>query len=565
MKGVFYIKKKLIELARLDLRGFTSYGFGVVLSGILIFLADLFFALALQRFLASIGLIQSLTNTRFLGNLGTPSTEALTLFVAVIVRAGVVSINGVLSGFGFARFERVVRQIISGQVFSRPSKSSSEISHIFNEVANGCSNFVSSVFVFGGRVTVVLALLSGLFFYSIPLTLLVIFLTLTVIPIQRFLNQNISKVSKAILSNFEKSSSTLLTGVKNFTFLKIHQLDLEQERLLMERLYQINNLRRRFYTYSSTRVAIPQIVGILAIILISGTPLTESFDNRSEIVPFLYLLLRFFTSVSDIFRTTSLLRLDFPRVVQFLSWHKSFSRTEFNRVKMSSKFSSQPPGFVVEKVSFKWEQSGNLITYPNFILEPGTINHFRGRTGVGKSTLLLLITGVLIPKSGRIEVFYEKKFTETNDKEGGLAPARLERDFQVSYLSSETVMIAGSVRENLLYGSNSEYSVQDLCDVLVNVGLVNSTGVNEFLDLRISESARELSMGQRQKLAIARAMLINPTLLILDEAATNLDTESREQLINWVKSVKGKTTILLVDHNPLPQSFVDSVINLDNS
>ena len=80
---------------------------------------------------------------------------------------------------------------------------------------------------------------------------------------------------------------------------------------------------------------------------------------------------------------------------------------------------------------------------------------------------------------------------------------------------------------------------------------------------KISENGEGVSAGQKQRLSLARAILILPKLLILDEASSNLDTETEKDITKSIKYLKGKSTVVIVSHKQGILQFADSVIDLE--
>ena len=121
------------------------------------------------------------------------------------------------------------------------------------------------------------------------------------------------------------------------------------------------------------------------------------------------------------------------------------------------------------------------------------------------------------------------------------------------------MFVSGTIRDNLYYGIEGNPSDSISLDVLQKVGFEFRELGKEILNLPIGEAGEGLSTGQKQKLAWARALLLNPKLLILDEATSNLDLISKTTLMNLLRELKGTCTILLVDHNFDSPDLIDGV------
>jgi len=191
---------------------------------------------------------------------------------------------------------------------------------------------------------------------------------------------------------------------------------------------------------------------------------------------------------------------------------------------------------IFDSVSFAYEEEKEVIRNVSFSVNAGTVVALVGSSGSGKSTIAGLAASFLTPQSGKITVDGEdlsKVDLNSFRKHLGVV---LQDDF----------LFEGTIRENILFPrpDASETQLQDA---------VKAAYVDEFtdrfvegLDTLIGERGIKLSGGQRQRIAIARAVLADPRILILDEATSNLDTES-EGLIQKSLShlTLGRTTFVI--------------------
>ena len=189
-----------------------------------------------------------------------------------------------------------------------------------------------------------------------------------------------------------------------------------------------------------------------------------------------------------------------------------------------------------ENVSFEYEEGKEVLNNISFDAPAGSVTALVGSSGSGKSTIAGLSATFLNPVSGTITVDGIDLSTVTLDSYRSKLGVVLQDDF----------LFEGTIRENILFPRPDSSEEQ-----LVNA--VKAAHVNEFtdrfedgLDTVIGERGVKLSGGQRQRIAIARAILADPKILILDEATSNLDTES-EALIqqSLSKLMVGRTTFVI--------------------
>ena len=198
----------------------------------------------------------------------------------------------------------------------------------------------------------------------------------------------------------------------------------------------------------------------------------------------------------------------------------------------------------------------NIDTLKNisFTINPKQTTAFVGRSGSGKSTLLDLILNLNKPKKGYI--FYDK--TSQTDIDFN--------DFRtnVAYVSQDTSLIEGTVYENLLISKNdlSKENLDFILKVTLLYDFVNN--LKDGINTLVGENGIQLSGGQKQRISIARALVTNPKILILDEATSNLDLESEKHIINTLQNLHNKLTIIIVTHRINSIGFADSIYYLED-
>ena len=187
-------------------------------------------------------------------------------------------------------------------------------------------------------------------------------------------------------------------------------------------------------------------------------------------------------------------------------------------------------------VSFSYEKGKEVVHNISFQAKRGTVTALVGSSGSGKSTIASLVASFVNPDSGVVLI-------DNND----ISKVSLNSfRSQLGVVLQDDFLFEGTIRENIMFPrpKASEDKV---------IQAVNAAYVNEFtdrfddgLDTLIGERGVKLSGGQRQRIAIARAMLADPRVLILDEATSNLDTES-ESLIqkSLAELMKGRTTFVI--------------------
>lgn len=192
-----------------------------------------------------------------------------------------------------------------------------------------------------------------------------------------------------------------------------------------------------------------------------------------------------------------------------------------------------------EDVTFRYPGSSvNALNKASFTIKPGSVVGLVGRSGSGKSTLTKLIQGLYSFQEGVI------RFDRIDAREIELAHLRR----QIGVVLQENFLFRGSVRDNIAM-ARPEASFEEI------VAAADAAGASEFIErmpqgyhTMLEENASNLSGGQKQRLSIARSLLTNPRILILDEAASALDPESEAIFIRNLSKIAVGRTVLMISH-----------------
>lgn len=194
--------------------------------------------------------------------------------------------------------------------------------------------------------------------------------------------------------------------------------------------------------------------------------------------------------------------------------------------------------FTLEDVSFGYRPDHPILHHVYLSLAEGEFVLLQGPSGSGKSTLLRLLNRLLVPQAG--EIFFHRQPLASYD------PVRLRR--RVSYLQQTPVMIEASVRENLLLpfffksARHSPVPSDHLLQEYLRAFLLE--GVS------LEDNARQLSLGQQQRLALIRSLLLRPEVLLLDEPTASLDPVSRQVVEERAEALNLEegVTVIMISH-----------------
>ena len=211
------------------------------------------------------------------------------------------------------------------------------------------------------------------------------------------------------------------------------------------------------------------------------------------------------------------------------------------------------PLIAIDRLAFRHADDLPML-YEELSIEigAGECVAMRGPSGCGKSTLARLLQGFHLPTRGAIRI--------DGIDSRHLAANQLRAAFGV--VPQETVLFAGTLLENLQLASPEATFGE----------IVNACRMAEIHDVierlpqgygtQIGERGAGLSGGQRQRLSIARALLKRPRVLLFDEATSNLDAQAADGIVATINALRGRATIIVISHAPLPGLQVDRVVDL---
>jgi subfamily B ATP-binding cassette protein MsbA len=207
-----------------------------------------------------------------------------------------------------------------------------------------------------------------------------------------------------------------------------------------------------------------------------------------------------------------------------------------------------------EDVSFAYEQDKDVLKNVSFEAASGTLTAFVGSSGSGKTTAAGLAASFRIPTKGLVRI------------DGyNLATVKLDSyRSQLGVVLQDEFLFEGTIRENVLF-ARPDASEDDL------LAAANAAHVTEFtnrfdqgLDTLIGERGVKLSGGQRQRVSIARAILADPRILILDEATSSLDTESETYIQQSLDRLLSGRTTLVIAHRLSTIRRADQILVLED-
>lgn len=192
---------------------------------------------------------------------------------------------------------------------------------------------------------------------------------------------------------------------------------------------------------------------------------------------------------------------------------------------------------VCTKLRFSYEKEREILHGLDMCFPKGSFTAIVGESGCGKSTISSVLTGRSKGYEGKVTI--GGKELKQIDEEGLMKT--------ITYISHHSYLFKGTVRDNLLMGCPTA-SDEELWEVLDRVNLLEFLKSEKGLDTWLNEKASNLSGGQCQRLALARAILHDSPVYIFDEATSNIDVESENDIMSVIHGLAGSKTVILISH-----------------
>ena len=213
-----------------------------------------------------------------------------------------------------------------------------------------------------------------------------------------------------------------------------------------------------------------------------------------------------------------------------------------------------PKGDIVcRDLHFSYDNDREILSGVNMTFKRGAFTAIVGESGCGKSTISAILTGRNKGYGGSVSVG-ETELSEIRE-------ADLMEN--ITYISHQSYLFKGTVRDNLLMGK-PDASDSELWEVFERVNLADFVRNEKGLDTGLSEKASNLSGGQCQRLALARALLHDSPIYIFDEATSNIDVESENDIMNEIQNLAESKTVILISHRLVNVVKADAIYVMVN-
>tara|TARA_Y100000385_G_C13087502_1_gene637098 strand:- start:929 stop:2608 length:1680 start_codon:yes stop_codon:yes gene_type:complete len=438
--------------------------------------------------------------------------------------------------------------------FKKQKKSS-----IIKEIIFVANDFVVNVLlsvntILSELILLIIILLFGFYFYFYITLIVVVILGLIIFLSKLYNRKAIENINKTRSADYENNISNLVNLLNGFMSIKSPKL----LNHFLDTFYESN--KRLNYNYSllhSKRVNSSKQTEIIMVIML-GLIFTfiHLFSLKgSGAVVFLSIFgTLFFKAIPSVNKLNI-------GITNLHSHFYSLNIIEKKIVTISKITSNKTPltynsSIELKNITFSYQEKVSLLSDINLTIKKGDFIAINGVSGVGKTTLLNIISKLIDPSSGKI-LIDGIEVTNTN---------KYNYFSLITYLTQRPFIYEGTIFDNLLL-NKKQYNQKKLSSILSSLDLLDTINLfPEKLNTFIGIEGSALSGGQLQRLSIARALMNNPEILILDEATNNLDKATENMVLNYLKifTKETNTTIISVSHNlEIKKELFDTIINLD--
>ncbi|HVJ64086.1 MAG TPA: ABC transporter ATP-binding protein [Bdellovibrionota bacterium] len=568
---------KLTKNFRFIGRAGLTWGFIGIVASLLLAAVEMSLAGFLQILLNKMGV------TPFMASSLVPDFMAdLDLIQICIALAGIGFVRGVSQYFN-RQSSVMVREIVDTRLkivaayemlyvdyFSAPNSSQVQARYIDTFPKTGWGVYHSTQAILYGLILVAMGTMMLILSWKETLLSLVLMMFVGV-PVY-YAGKRIKDYARRVPEEQRLVSRGLERVFRNLIFIRISKTEAKECNEIVKRLVASFKATASATMFSGLATTLPPFFGIAMLAVIIYVSQTYFGTNAGGLLSFLYLFMRFVQYGGSFVYDFNMTQTYGPQMRLSQEWFHALEPTlrsaalhQTSALELRSRGRGGPatsavgatarpataPNIRLQNLSFTWpQQKEALFTDVNFEIRSGALSVIYGTSGSGKSTLLSMILGLVSPSRGDVTI----------DGEGPAHFMNLYSD-HVGYVGAMPYLIQGTLYENLVYGLNREVSAEEIEAVLKQTHM-HTLFRERGLEATIREDGEGLSMGQRQRLSLARALLKQPMLLILDEATANLDKATAKEIIETIQTLKKNMTVLFVSHQPEVIDAADATLNL---
>ncbi len=350
----------------------------------------------------------------------------------------------------------------------------------------------------------------------------------------------VQKWAKKLLSKYwgqyTALGDTFLEDLQGLTTLKIYQADGYKSKKMDEEAEKFRKITMKVLTMQLNSITIMDIVAYGGAALGMIVAILQYRTGHIDLTGTLFIILL----SADFFIPMRQLGSFFHVAMNGMAASdKIFALLDVKKEETASLTEDMPEtnDLCMRDLSFAYDESRQILDHINLSVKSGQFVALVGASGCGKSTIASLFMRRNIASEGQISL-------------GGIPLTAIPEDVRmqkITYVSHDAYLFKGSVRDNLLM-AKGDATEEEMWQVLEQTKLADFLRQEDGLDSKLLEQASNLSGGQRQRLALARALLHDSPIYIFDEATSNIDVESENNIMEQIIALAERKTVLLISH-----------------
>lgn len=365
----------------------------------------------------------------------------------------------------------------------------------------------------------------------------------------------VQKIAKRLLSKYwgvyTNLGDTFLENIQGLTTLKVYQADERKNVEMNEKAEEFRRITMKVLTMQLNSVSVMDIVAyagsavgvVIAIIQVKNGTIT---------LPQAFLIIML---AADFFLPLRLLGSFFHVAMNGMAASdKLFKLLDTEEDKRGTvtdvDFNND---IVIKNLSFSYDDKKSVLDKISIVIEKHKLTSIVGKSGCGKSTLSSLLCGTTKGYKGQITI----DGVEVKD----IDEKTLMNN--ITAVNFNSYIFAGTVKDNLLIADKNA-SDEKMIDALKMVNLWSFLSEQDGLDTKLNQQGSNFSGGQRQRLAIARALLHKTPIYVFDEVTSNIDAESENDIMAVIHNMAKIKTVILISHRLENVVKSDNIILLDN-
>lgn len=437
---------------------------------------------------------------------------------------------------------------------------SGEILRIVGDDTQKAFNLLSGLLSIVTEVIVSLALVGTLFIISPLITLGIAGLLIISVAILIWIIRPV--LIKAGISNqnaYTQMNQWLIQsvqGIKEIKIMRKEQYFEENFKKYGEKWVEVNrsySVLSQVPRFGIEAASMSFFFFIIAIMIYSGIELSSLIPTLSAVA---VAALRLLPAINRISIHLGDISFQEPMLDKIIENLKNEKTTVDNRNNNSEQLKLFLNEIFFENISYRYPTGNDDVLSETFMeIKHGTSVGIVGESGAGKTTCMDILLGLLHPKEGRVLV---DKFDIQLDMEGWLK--------QIGYIPQNIFILDSDVKSNVAFGiQENEIDIDKVWTALEEASLADYVRtLPEGIDTQMGERGLRLSGGQIQRIGIARALYMDPQVLVFDEATSSLDIRTEREIMKSINKLHGKKTMVIIAHRLSTIEDCDIVFKIEN-